>query len=181
MFTGEIEADCCLMFDILSQMDYKSGADRYKLCPTKKGNGSVLWGNTWRAFLKYDEEGMMITRKPDPNCPGKYMSKAMEQHPELGEIFKVFRDFHFPTFEFSHVMMNRNFEVSWHRDKANIGESVVIAFGDFTGGRTQIQDEDGTITNLDTLHSPHKFDGSKILHRCEPFVGNRYSLVFFKN
>jgi hypothetical protein len=181
-FNGDINSDCCILECILSQLEYKSGTDRYELCKTKKGNGSILYGNTWRGFLKKGENGENICRKRDPSNPAKYMSKAMEKYPELLSIFQEFRDYHLPEFEFSHVMMNKNYQVDWHRDSGNIGESVVIAIGDFTGGSTQIMGKlCGDIINLDTHNTPHKFDGSKILHRVEPFEGERYALVFFSN
>ena len=179
-FTGDLDSDCFIMLDMLSQVEYKSGCDRYQLCPTKKGNGSILYGNTWRAFLKYDEHGNKVYRPRDPNDRTKFLSKAQELYPELLFAFQEFRDFHFPGFEFSHVMMNKNYAVDWHWDRANVGESVVIAFGDYTGGSTQVIDDDG-IRNLDTRHKPVKFDGSRIKHRVEPFTGTRYALVFFRN
>ena len=179
-FTGDLDSDCFLMLDMISQIEYKSGCDRYKLCKTKKGDGSILYGNTWRAFLKYDEKGNKVYRPRDPKDPRKFLSKAQELYPELLFAFEEFRDFHFPSFEFTHVQMNKNYDVDWHFDKGNIGESVVIAFGDYTGGSTQIIDDDG-IRNLDTRHKPVKFDGSRIKHRVEPFTGTRYALVFFKN
>ena len=179
-FNGDLDGDCFIMHDMISRVEYKSGCDRYKLCKTKKGDGSILYGNTWRAFLKYDEKGNKVYRPRDPKDPKKFLSKAQELYPELLFAFQEFRDYHFPEFDFTHVMMNKSYPVDWHFDKANVGESVVIAFGDFTGGSTQIIDDDG-IRNLDTRHKPVKFDGSKIKHRVEPFTGTRYALVFFKN
>ena len=179
-FTGDLDSDCFIMLDMISQIEYKSGCDRYKLCKTKKGDGSILYGNTWRAFLKYDEKGNKVYRPRDPNDTTKFLSKAQELYPELLFAFQEFRDYHFPEFDFTHVMMNKSYPVDWHFDKANVGESVVIAFGDFTGGSTQVIDDDG-IRNLDTRHKPVKFDGSKIKHRVEPFEGERYALVFFRN
>lgn len=180
-FTGDLDADCFLMLDMLTQVEYKSGCDRYKLCKTKKGDGSILYGNTWRAFLKYDKEGNKVYRPRDPDDPTKFLSKAQQDYPELLFAFQEFRDYHFPDFEFSHVMMNKSYPVDWHLDKANVGESVVIAFGDYVGGSTQIVDDNGKVKNLDTRHRPVKFDGSKIKHRVEPFTGERYALVFFRN
>ena len=179
-FNGDLDGDCFIMHDMISRVEYKSGCDRYKLCKTKKGDGSILYGNTWRAFLKYDEKGNKVYRPRDPKDPKKFLSKAQELYPELLFAFQEFRDYHFPEFDFTHVMMNKSYPVDWHFDKANVGESVVIAFGDFTGGSTQVIDDDG-IRNLDTRHKPVKFDGSRIKHRVEPFEGERYALVFFRN
>ena len=179
-FNGDLDGDCFIMHDMISRVEYKSGCDRYKLCKTKKGDGSILYGNTWRAFLKYDEKGNKVYRPRDPKDPKKFLSKAQELYPELLFAFQEFRDYHFPEFDFTHVMMNKSYPVDWHFDKANVGESVVIAFGDFTGGSTQVIDDDG-IRNLDTRNKPVKFDGSRIKHRVEPFEGERYALVFFRN
>ena len=180
-FTGDLDTDSFLMLDMLTQIEYKSGTSRYNLCKTKKGNGSILYGNTWRSFLKYDEKGEKVYRAVDPDEPNRYLSKAQVDHPELLYYFQDFRDHHFPAFEFTHVMMNKSYPVDWHYDSKNIGESVVIAFGDYVGGSTQIIDENNKIKDLDTRHKPVKFNGSKIKHRVEPFTGERYALVFFKN
>ena len=179
-FCGDINSDCYILEDILSQITYKSGTDRYKLCKTSSGNGSVLYGNTWRGFLKYDENGHKVLRKRDPDNPKKYLSKAMTDYPELMNIAKEFRDLYFPEFHFTHLMLNKNFPVDWHRDQANIGETVIVAVGDFTGGATQLM-IDNQVVSIDVHNKPFKFDGSKIKHRCEPFEGTRYAVVFFKN
>jgi len=179
-FTGDLDSDCFIMHDILSQLTYKSGTDRYKLCKTTGGNGSILYGNTWRGFLKYDKEGNQVLRKPDPDHKGRYYSKAQSDYPDLMDIAKEFRDLHFPDFHFTHLMLNKNYPVDWHFDKANVGDSYIVAFGDFQGGETEIE-VGGVVYKIDTHNKPYCFNGSIIKHRCAPFTGERYAIVFFNN
>ena len=179
-FTGDIDADGYILHDILSQLTYKSGTDRYNLCRTTKGNGSILYGNTWRAFLKYNENGEQVLRPPDPTHFGRYLSKAQQQYPELMDIAKEYRDLYFPDFEFTHLMLNRNYPVDWHLDKANVGESYIVAVGDFEGGETELE-IGGVVYKIDIHNRPFCFDGSKIKHRAGEFTGERYAVVFFKN
>jgi len=179
-FTGDLDGDCYILHDILSQLTYKSGTDRYKLCKTSTGNGSILYGNTWRGFLKYDKDGNQVLRTPDPNQKGRYLSKAQTDYPYLMGVAQEFRDLYFPHFQFSHLMLNKNYPVDWHFDKANVGDSYIIAVGDFEGGETELE-INGEVHKKDTHNKPFCFNGSIIKHRCGEFTGERYAVVFFKN
>ena len=76
------------------------------------------------------------------------------------------------------ITVNQNYRSLPHRDKGNLGESFLVAFGSYSGGDLRIHEGD-----LSGCHSiwctPIKADFSKILHSVEPFVGMRYSLVFY--
>ena len=76
--------------------------------------------------------------------------------------------------------MNKNYLCSPHFDSKNVGESVLISFGDYTGGKTCVEMED-KIIKYDSQYKPVKFNGSKYKHWVEPYEGNRYSLVFYNN
>lgn len=76
------------------------------------------------------------------------------------------------------ITVNQNYQADKHYDKNNKGDSFLVAFGDFTGGRLQIHE--GPLSGAhDIRHNPIKADFSKILHSVEGFEGNRYSLVFY--
>ena len=179
-FIGDIDADCYILEEILSTIEYKSGSSRYALCKTKKGNGSILYGNTWRSYLKKDKEGNNISRTKDPKNIGKYLSKAQESYPELMDIMEEFRDLYFPDFKFTHLMLNKNYPVDWHLDAANVGESVIIAVGDFLNGEIEIK-KDSDVLVVNVHNKPYKFNGSKLQHRAGKFTGDRYAVVFFNN
>lgn len=181
MFSGDYEIDNLIMTDILDNIDFYSGSTRRKMLTSKgikhppKGNGgSMLYGLTWRGYLK---PGVM--RYKDP-VSGMYMTKIMVDHPELKEIFDEFRDFHFPDFDYGSVQMNKNFPCPRHIDSSNKTKSIMCCFGDYTRGLTCVE-MPGGIRKYNGKKKPVKFDGSKYYHYVEPFEGTRYSLVFFHN
>ena len=181
-FNGDdIDGDCCIMNCILDDVKFYSGTERKKMLkiPASQG-GSMLYGLTWRAFLKRDKEtGEVITRKKDP-LSGLYFTKIMVDYPELSEVFKEFRDLYFPDFEYNQVQMNKCFPCPAHKDSQNCGISTLIAIGDFTKGRTVVDfEEDGGVTYLDSHNFPQRFNGSLYTHWVEPYEGTRYSLVYF--
>ena len=181
-FNGEdIDGDCCILESILDEIKFYSGTERKKMLnvPPSQG-GSMLYGLTWRAFLKRDKiTGQIITRRKDP-ITGLYFTKIMNDYPELEDVFREFRDLYFPDFEYSQVQMNKCYPCPKHKDSMNCGISVLISIGDFQGGRTFVDfEEDGGETPLDSHNNPQRFNGSMYEHWVEPYEGTRYSLVFF--
>ena len=69
--------------------------------------------------------------------------------------------------------LNKNLKSKPHVDKNNVGDSYIIALGDFTGGELSIEGQSHNIRNR-----WKRFDGRKA-HWVEPFLGERYSIVFF--
>jgi hypothetical protein len=74
---------------------------------------------------------------------------------------------------FTSIQVNQNLQCAEHLDKNNIGQSYIIAFGEFDGGELTIGNYRHNIK-----YRPLLFDGSKERHRTEVFRGKRYSLVF---
>ena len=181
-FTGDWKTDCELMYKELETIDYYTGGDRNKMLYTDKSGGSMLYGTTWKGFLKYNEDGTKKLRKRDAN--GFFMTKIYETRPDLKLLFKRFADFYFPEFIYHQVQMNKSFPCPPHFDSKNVGESVLVAFGNYLDGRTCIYNETTKkIEKYDARLEPLIFDGSKKLHWVEPIRsrGTRYSLVFFKD
>ena len=179
-FTGDRETDNMIMFNYLEGVDFYSGTERRKMLKVKKGNGSMLWGNTWKGHLAW-RNGEQIFRKRDPENPRFYLTKVKAENPQLKEIFDEFSNLYFSDFEYKQVQMNKNFAAPKHKDK-NKGESICVAFGDYSGGLLCIEDVDGDIKKFDPRYELVKFDGYKYPHWVEPFSdGDRYSLVFFTN
>jgi len=81
---------------------------------------------------------------------------------------------------YTSITVNQSYPCSPHRDKNNIGESFLVAFGDYYGGELKIHEGE--------LEGDHNIfnraivaDFSKITHSVLPFVGERFSLVFYVN
>lgn len=174
-FIGDWISDNVIMTSILDEIDFYSGTERKLMLkvPEKEG-GSMLFGTTWRGYLSPTKN-----RTKDEET-GLYKTKVYDLHPELKDVFKEFADYHFPDFVYTQVQMNKNFNCPPHRDKKNIGESVLCCFGNFTGGETCLY-IDEKIVKINSQEQPQRFDGSKILHWVQQHKGTRYSLVFFNN
>ena len=115
-----------------------------------------------------------------------YKSKAMEDNPWLLDMFKEYSLNYFPKFVWSEIQINNQTEGSRtkeHLDKINVGDSILVAFGDYTGGRTYIKNiNDKNYEILDARHQPIQFNGAERKHGVTTITsGERYSLVFYKN
>lgn len=184
MFSGNIVMDCNILERILEQVEYYSGTERrtgqFKTAKTTKGNGSMLYGYTWKGYLKKDKEtGENISRTPS-KYKGLYNTKVKDQNPHLEAIFKEFASKHFPDFYWTQVQMNKNYLCPPHFDSKNVGESVLISFGNYTGGKTVVETEHGDRV-IDSKYKIQQFNGSKYKHYVKPYEGTRYSLVFYNN
>lgn len=175
-FTGHWESDNYMMTDILSQIEFFSGSERKKMCKTKPGDGSMLYGYTWKSWMSPTK------RRTPSEYIGLCQTKMKDLYPELEDIFKEFASHHFPDFYWTQVQMNKNFKAPHHKDSKNIGESVLCAFGDYAKGRTIVKINKNALVTYDPREKPVKFNGSLYEHWVEDWYGgDRYSLVFYNN
>jgi len=183
-FTGDFHADSYLMYDYLSQLEMYTGNERSgdKFFTKQKGSkkpNSFKFGWTWRKRRGIGE------REYDPEKK-MYKSKAMEDNPWLLDMFKEYSLNYFPTFVWSEIQINNQTEGSRtkeHLDKINVGDSILIAFGDYTGGRTYIKNKnDKNYEILDARHQPIQFNGAERKHGVTTVSsGDRFSLVFYNS
>ena len=79
-------------------------------------------------------------------------------------------------FQYTSIQVNRNLVCTPHKDSHNVGESILISFGDYKGCNIVI---DGKEYNA--YHTPIMFNGSELEHWNTPLEsGIKYSLVFFQ-
>ena len=97
--------------------------------------------------------------------------------PYLYELLLDFGKKHVP-FEFSSITVNDSYRAAPHRDKGNTGDSLVVAFGDYTGGELRLHEGEGAGV-YDICHKGVVTDFKATLHSVEPFEGRRFSLVFY--
>jgi hypothetical protein len=99
-------------------------------------------------------------------------SWASLKYPHIWEeIQKIGNHF---NFKFTTVQLNHNLQCPPHKDGNNVGDSLLISFGEYTGGEIVIN---GEIKNA--YHNPIIFNGYELEHCNLPHEGNKYSLVFF--
>jgi len=118
-------------------------------------------------------------------CMG-IVKPRMEREYKLSRFSKKHPDIHLKVwelgkkivpFEFNAVHLNKNVVCPPHYDSRNVGQSVIISFGDYEGCKLVIND-----VEYNAHHSPLMFDGSLMEHYNTPLVsGTKYSLVFYQN
>ena len=82
----------------------------------------------------------------------------------------------FPKHEFDCVMINKNFRCPAHKDRNNIGDSIIVGMGDYNGGNLVVEGVPHCI-----LYSPLVFNGHEKEHWVDDFTGDRYSVVLCKS
>jgi len=96
-------------------------------------------------------------------------------------LYKLLLDFaeKFVDIPFNAITVNQGYKAAAHRDKGNIGDSFLIAFGDYIGGELEILEGDKKGLH-NVKYNALITDFSKVLHEVKDFLGNRYSLVFYQ-
>jgi hypothetical protein len=102
-------------------------------------------------------------------------SRMSKKHPEIHDELMRLSKVVCPNHPFTTIYMNRNIQCEKHKDKSNVGELVIVSFGEYEGGDLFIEGE-----RCSAKHHPIKFDGTTQEHwNPKDLVGTKYSLVFF--
>ena len=101
------------------------------------------------------------------------LSRYSRKYPEIyEEILKIGKEI--CPFEFRTIQLNKNCCCPPHKDKANQSRSLLVSFGQYTGGELVIEGE-----VFSAYHTPIEFDGADKLHWNLDHVGTKYSLIYF--
>jgi hypothetical protein len=80
-------------------------------------------------------------------------------------------------FEFKSIQLNHNLVCPKHKDKNNIGVSLLVSFGEYEGCNIVIENKE-----YNTNCNPVIFNGAEMEHWNSELIGtenNKYSLVYF--
>jgi len=102
------------------------------------------------------------------------LSAFTKKHPDIyAELLRIGKLI--CPFEFNSIFVNKNVVCPKHKDENNCGESLLISFGDYTGGNIVIDE-----VVYDAFCRPIVFNGSQLEHyNTDNLVGTKYSLVYF--
>jgi len=99
-----------------------------------------------------------------------YSKKYPHIYDELCRIGKIMC-----PFEFKSIHVNNNVVCPKHFDSKNVGESLLVSFGDYTGCNIVIND-----IVYDAKYTPIVFNGAELEHyNTNDLIGNKYSLVYY--
>ena len=95
-------------------------------------------------------------------------------------LYKLLLDFgaKWVDLSWNAVTVNDNYKAGPHRDKHNIGNSFLVAFGSYEGGELELLEGDSKGL-YDVCQKPLLHDFKKDLHRVRDWTGQRYSLVYY--
>lgn len=109
-------------------------------------------------------------------CKGVNLSSATSEHPHLARLCCDLIRAAKPDFLFTSIQVNKNYASALHVDSGNLGPSLIIGFGDYKRGNVYVHG----MGELPVHNQWQLFDGN-VPHLTCPFVGNRYTLIFFTN
>lgn len=101
------------------------------------------------------------------------LSYYSKKYPKIYDEMKRIGDIIVP-FQWKSIQVNRNLVCPKHKDKKNTSQSILVSFGEYTGGEIVVEG-----VEYNAYHTPIQFDGNKLTHWNNPIEGNKYSLVFF--
>jgi hypothetical protein len=77
-------------------------------------------------------------------------------------------------FKWETIYVNKDLVCPPHKDKNNKGSSLLISFGNYTGGLIVVEG-----IEYNAYHTPTVFNGRLMEHWNTPIIGTKYSLVFY--
>lgn len=97
-------------------------------------------------------------------------------------LYKLLLDFgdKYVDISYNAITLNQSYKAEKHYDKNNVGNSFLVAFGDYPKGGALLIHEGDLSGSHDIRYKPIIQDFSKVLHSVEPFEGERYSLVYYQ-
>ena len=105
-----------------------------------------------------------------------------KKYPEVFEALVKFGNAVVPKgWKYQGITLNHGVRAKKHKDKKNVGESVIVGFGDYTGGELKVWDgKDKNPQPLNIRDNPAMFNGGNLYHQTTPFKGDRYTIIFYK-
>lgn len=105
---------------------------------------------------------------------------ATLKYPHIMKALVEYGNLVVPTgFHYNMITVNHGVKAKKHTDGKNVGDSVIVGFGDYTGGHLRLYDSDTTYKAHSIKDAPLLFNGSVVPHETEEFQGTRYTLIFY--
>jgi|TARA_R100000482_G_scaffold120734_1_gene66265 hypothetical protein len=102
-------------------------------------------------------------------------SNNNQKNPIVYELLKELIEKINPDFKYNTITLNHNFKCEPHYDKLNKSPSLIVAFGDYTGGELMIEG-----CGFDINRKPLIMNGGIAKHWTADFTGDRWSVVYYE-
>ena len=150
----------------ITQWGRNKGTDKYDRVgiPMRSQNFGMVkkrYGNNGNPNVKFDQ----------PFQPASNNEKFPELYEQLKKLIKTIDS----DFEYNTITVNHNALCLPHYDKANKSPSLIVALGDFSGGELIVEE-----CPIDIKYNPLIMNGSVSKHGTNEFLGERYSIIYYK-
>ncbi len=105
---------------------------------------------------------------------GYVQAKSNTDYPMVHQYLKDYIKSIDPNFKYNSITLNKNILCKPHKDRGNIGNSLIIGCGNYTGGNLVVDD-----IEYDIKGKPLIFDGSNQIHYNKDFKGDRYTVIYY--
>lgn len=149
--------------------------------PKLEAKGRAKWGGGVRNNIgqKGEYEAFVLGKARDYRKSELVESAKNRRFPELFSALKKFVKWKFPNHKWNAIQINRNVSTGFHYDKGNIGKSLCIGIGDYTGGGIRLDLKNG-MKDINNKDKWLVYDGTTTKHKTIPATkGNRYALIFY--
>lgn len=82
--------------------------------------------------------------------------------------------------KYTTITLNHGVLARKHKDGNNVGRSIIVGIGEYTGGKLRVwaEDESG-YQDCDLKDKPTMFNGALRFHETQPFEGERYTIIYY--
>ena len=86
-----------------------------------------------------------------------------------------------PGWRYTAITLNHGVLAKKHRDTSNVGRSIIVGIGDYTGGELRVwEPDDAFYADMDIHDKPTMFNGALRTHETQPFEGERYTIIYYR-
>jgi len=87
-----------------------------------------------------------------------------------------------PGWRYTAITLNKNVLAKRHVDGNNVGRSVIVGIGDYTGGELRVWGprNGADHEDVDLKDRPTFFNGALRFHETQPFEGERWTIIYYK-
>lgn len=138
-------------------------------------------------------DGRTLTMGFGDNRHGWNFFKMNEKFPDVYKALIEFGNQVVPKgWEYQTITLNHNAKAKKHTDKKNVGKSVIIGIGNYTGGELRVYSKDSSKHKDYDIHDkPAMFNGGVLPHETQTFAGEgthgpykkglgRYTMIFYR-
>ena len=138
-------------------------------------------------------DGRTLTMGFGDNRHGWNFFSMNNKYPDVYKALVEFGNQVVPKgWEYQTITLNHNAKAKKHIDKKNVGKSVIVGIGNYSGGELRVFSADSkTHKDLDIHDKPAMFNGGVLPHETQSFSGEgthgeykrglgRYTMIFFK-